>query len=355
MASLVLQSACHGPGRGGVGQASTPRATRRTVLAGIAAALAPGSQAALAQRGATRRLGVLSVLDAADPTTKATDTALVDGLSTLGWKDGGNLRIDWRHAGGSPELVARFAAELVNLAPDVLLATGTLCVEQLRRLTHTIPTVFVAITDPMGQGFVANLARPGGNITGFTDFDSPMAGEWLEMISQQIAPPAVHVSVLYNPETAPFADLMLRAIQDATKQVAAEIRAAPVRDETEIAAAIEKLSQEERGGLLVLPDSFTLVHRAVIVATTARNRVPAVYWNSAFITEGGLMSYGVVQPDLFRSSARYIDRILRGANPGDLPVQNPTTYEMVINLKTARVLGITIDPSLVAGADQVIE
>jgi putative ABC transport system substrate-binding protein len=148
---------------------------------------------------------------------------------------------------------------------------------------------------------------------------------------------------------------MLRAIEDASKQITVKIRAAPVRDDAQIGAEIEKLPREERGGLLVLPDSFTLVHRAIIVATTARSRVPAVYWNSAFITEGGLMSYGVVQPDLFRSSARYIDRILKGARAGDLPVQNPTRYEMVINLKTARALGVTIDPSLVASADQVIE
>jgi putative ABC transport system substrate-binding protein len=182
-----------------------------------------------------------------------------------------------------------------------------------------------------------------------------MAGEWLEMMTQQITPAATHVAVLYNPETAPFADLMLRAIQDASKQVTAVVHAEPVHDEAGIATVIEKLSREERGGLLVLPDSFTMVHRAVIVAAAARARAPAVYWNSAFIMEGGLMSYGIVQPDLFQDAARYIDRILKGTRPGDLPVQNPTKFEIVINLKTALALGITVDPTLVASADNVIE
>ena len=339
-----------------MGQRILLGATRRGILSGIAATLALGSSAALAQkRGGMRRIGVLSAFGASDPATQPNATALVQGLGELGWKEGGNLHIDWRYGGGDLALIGRFAGELVALAPDVLLATGTPCVEELQRRTKSIPIVFAVITDPLGQGFVSSLAHPGGNITGFTDFDSPMAGEWLEMMTQQITPAPSHVAVLYNPETAPFADLMLRAIQDASKQVTAVVHAAPVHDEAGIAADIDKLSREERGGLLVLPDSFTMVHRAAIVAAAARARAPAVYWNSAFIMEGGLMSYGIVQSDLFEDAARYIDRILRGARPGDLPVQNPTKFEIVINLKTARALGITVDPSLVASADNVIE
>jgi putative ABC transport system substrate-binding protein len=243
---------------------------------------------------------------------------------------------------------------LVALAPDVLLAVRTPSVEALRRQTSVIPIVFTVVTDPVGQGFVASLARPGGTITGLTDFDPPMAGKWLWMLAQ-ITPPVAHVAILYNPATAPFAGLMLRAITEAAPSLGVAVRAALVHDEAEIETTVAGLAREERGGLLVLPDAFTYVKRGVVVASAARAHLPAVYWNRAFVADGGLMSYGVDITDLYRRAAGFVDRVLNGAKPSDLAVQNPTTFELVINLKTAKALGITIATTLLATADEVIE
>ena len=326
------------------------------VLAGIAASLAPGPLVAHAQpqRDGTRRIGVLMGQPASDPEVQARAAALVQGLGALNWREGGNLRIDWRWAGGDPALFARYAAELVVLGPDVLLAVSSPSVEALRRQTRTIPIVFVLVADPVGQGFVEKLARPGGTITGFSNYDPPMAGKWLGMLTQ-IAPPVARVAVIYNPATAPYAGLMMRAIAEAAPSLAVAVRAAPVRDDAEIEARMAGLAHEERGGLLVLPGNFTFVHREAIVAIAARHRLPAIYPFRFFTAAGGLMSYGIEQEDLFRRAADYVDRILKGAKPGDLPVQRPTKFEMVINLKTAKALGVTIPPSLLAGADEVIE
>jgi putative tryptophan/tyrosine transport system substrate-binding protein len=266
----------------------------------------------------------------------------------------GPQRIDWRYGAGDHALIARFAEELAALAPDVILAVSTPCVEELRRRTSTIPIVFAIVTDPVGQGFVASLSRPGGNITGFTDFDPPMAGYWLGMLAQ-ITPPVARVAVLFNPATAPFAGLLMHAIEEAAPSLALKVRAAPIHDLAEIDLVMTTLSQEERGGLLVLPDVFTIVNRAVIIASAARTHLPAVYWNRSFAADGGLMSYGVDNADLLRRSAFYIDRILNGAKPSDLPVQNPTKFELVINLKTAKSLGLTIPESILMRADEVIE
>jgi len=231
---------------------------------------------------------------------------------------------------------------------------GTPCVAALRRQTSAIPIVFAIVTDPVGRGFVASLARPGGTITGFTDFDPPMAGKWLGMLAQ-ITPSAAGVAVLYNPATAPFAGLMLSALKGAAPALAVAVRDAPVHNIAEIETTMAALAREERGGLLVLPDSFTIVHREVIVASAARTHVPAVYWNRAFVAAGGLMSYGVDDADLRLRAAVYVDRVLKGTKPGDLPVQNPTKFELAINLKTVRALGITIATPLLATADEVIE
>ena len=331
------------------------RATRRAVLAGIAATMAPGPLVAQApQRDGMRRLGVLMSYLANDPVGKARAAALVQGLGALNWHEGDNLWIDWRWAGSDPALYKRYAAELAALGPDLLLAQGSAPVEALRRQTSTIPIVFAIVVDPVGQGFVASLARPGGNITGFSSYDPPMAGKWLEMLTQ-ITPPAARVAVLYNPATAPYAGLMLRAIEDAAPSVAVEVRAAPCRDDAEIEAMMVALAREEHGGLLVLPGVFTDVHRDAIVALAARHRLPAVYPLRYFTAIGGLMSYGEDDYDLSRRSASYVDRILKGAKPADLPVQAPAKFEMVINLKTAKALGVTVAPSLLATADVVIE
>ena len=278
----------------------------------------------------------------------------MQGLGALNWHDGGNLHIDWRWAGGDPVLYERYAAELIALDPEVLVAWGSPNVAALRRQTSTIPIVIVNVTDPVGQGFVDSLARPGGNITGFTDYDPPMAGKWLGMLTQ-IIPTVAHAAVLFNPATAPFAGMMVRVIEETAPSLAVAVRAAPCHDDAEIEAMMAGLAREERGGLLILPENFSIVHRDIIVTLAARYRLPAVYPHRFFTESGGLMSYGIDPPDLFRRAASYVDRILKGAKPADFPVQNPNKFELVINLKTARALGITVAPLLVDTADEVIE
>jgi putative ABC transport system substrate-binding protein len=328
---------------------------RRAVLAGLAAMLAP--RALVAQtpaRDGPRRLGVLMGNSANDPVGQAYAAALTQGLRALGWQERGNLRIDWRWSGGDPALFDRDAAELVALDPDVLLAQSSPSVVALRQKTNTIPIVFTMVSDPVGQGFVATLAHPGGSVTGFSDFNALMAGKWLEMLTQ-VSPPVARVAVLYNPATAPYAGLMLRAIDDAAPSFAITAQAAPCRDDTGIESVIAELAQGARGGLLVLTDIFSIVHRDTILAAAARHRLPTVYFTRAFTVAGGLMSYGVDYADLFLRSASYIDRILNGATPRDLPVQQPTKFELVINLRTAKARSIDLSTTLLATADEVIE
>lgn len=323
---------------------------RRDCLAllGMIAAL---PAAVLAQQpSGTRRLGVLSVTAAEDAIGQTRSTILVEALAAHGWKEHDNLRIDWRSGAGDRARIARLAEELIALKPDILLAVGTPSVEELRQRTTTIPIVFAVVTDPVSQGFVQNLAHPGGNITGFTDYDGPLAGKWLEMLAQ-VSPRVSRVFVVYNPSTAPFAPLMLRTIEDAARTLHVAIEAAPVHD----AASIAALASRRDGGLLILPDFFTMANRAQLLAATAEARVPAVFWSRSFIDEGGLMSYSTDSAEQLRRAADYIDRILAGAQAGELPVQNPTKFELVINLKTARALGVTLPPSLLATANEVIE
>ena len=337
-----------------MGQRPIGRTTRRAIFTGIAAALAPRPLVVQAQsHDGMRRLGVL-MGGSDDPLGQARAAALVQGLGALNWRDGGNLRIDWRWAGGDPALYERYAAELIALDPEVLVAWGSPSVAALRRQSSTIPIVIVNVTDPVGQGFVDSLARPGGNITGFTDYDPPMAGKWLGMLTQ-IIPPVARMAVLFNPATAPFAGLMVHVIEESAPSLGVAVRAAPCRNDAEIEAMMAGLAHEERGGLLILPENFNIVHRDTIITLTARHRLPAVYPYRFFTAIGGLMSYGIDPYDLFRRAASYVDRILKGAKPADFPVQNPNKFELVVNLKTARALGITVAPSLVATADDVIE
>jgi len=304
------------------------------------------------QRDGLRRLGVL-MGRANNPISQTLTAAFLQGLGALNWHEGGNLRIDWRWAGGDPSLFERYAGELVALDPDVLVANGSKAVEALRRRTSTIPIIFVVVTDPVGQGFVESLAHPGGTITGFTDYDPPMASKWLEMLTR-ITPRVERVAVLFNPATAPFAGL-LRTIEDAAPILAVAARAAPVGDDAEIEATMTDLAREEHGGLLVLPDIFNGEHAGAIIRLAARHRLPAVYPFPAVAAAGGLMSYSIDQIEQYRHLASYVDRILKGGKPGDLPVQNPTKFKLVINLKTAKALGITLAPSLLGVADEVIE
>ena len=302
----------------------------------------------------TRRLSVLSVTSADDPIAQARTAVLNDTLAALDWREGVNLRVDWRNGNGDRARIADFAAELVALEPDVILAVGTPCVAELKRRTATIPIVFAIVTDPVGQGLVASLSQPGGNITGFTDYDGPMAGKWLEMLTQ-ITPRVARAAVLYNPATAPFAGLMLRAIENAASSLSITVRAAPVDDKTDLKRAIGALAAEKNTGLLVLPDFFTLANREPIVRSAASAAVPAVYWSRAFVADGGLMSYSTDTADLLRRAALYVDRILKGAQVSALPVQNPTKFDLTVNLKTAASLGVTLSPSLLAIANEVIE
>lgn len=327
---------------------------RREFIGLVIGATVPLAARAEAPREGMRRLGALSVTASDDSVSKARARVLKQSLAALDWKEGGNLRIDWRDGNSDRALIERSAEELVASAPDVLLAIGTPCVEELRRRTSTIPIVFAVVTDPIDQGFVASLSHPGGNITGFTDYDLPMAGKWLEMLTQ-ITPPAAHVAVLYNPSTAPFAEIMMRTLQEAAPSLAVTVRAVPLRDVAGIAPTIAALSAEKATALLVLPDFFTIANRAAIIASAAHANLPAIYWNRAFVTDGGLMSYGTDNSDIIRHAAAYIDRILMGEKPADLPVQNPTQFELAINLKTAKTLGVTISPALLATADEVIE
>ena len=330
--------------------------TRRAMLAGIATVLvAPRRLAAQTRpRDGTRRLAVLTVLAANDPMSQRKVPILRQGLAALGWREGDNIGIDWRNGAGDQRLIARYAEELIGLAPDVILALGTPCVVDLRRRTSTIPIVFAIVTDPVGQGFVASLSHPGGNITGFSDNDLPMAAKWLSLLAQ-LTPAVKNVAVIYNPATAPFADQMLGLLATAAQPLAIETRGTPIHDVAEIGGAIATQSRQVGGGLLVLPDAYTITNRAAIIAQVASARIPAVYWNRAFAEDGGLISYGTDNDDLVRRAATYIDRILKGEKAGDLPVQNPVKFEFVINLKVANTIGVSIPVSLLSTADEVIE
>jgi putative ABC transport system substrate-binding protein len=332
---------------------------RRRELIGLAVgatfgAVLPRMAFAQSPREGLRRLGALTVTAPNDPVSKGRAAVLKESLAALDWKEGANLRLDWRDGDGDIGLIERWADELIASAPDVLLAVGTPCVAALRRRTSTIPIVFAVVTDPIDQGFIAGLSHPGGNVTGFTDYDGPMAGKWLEILTQ-ITPSVAHVAVLYNPVTAPFAEIMMRAMQTAAASLAVTVRAVPLRDAAGIAPAITALSAEKNTALLVLPDFFTMTNRASILASAVQANLPAVYWNRAFVADGGLMSYGTDNSDIIRRAAGYVDRILKGEKPIDLPVQNPTKFELTINLKTARAIGVTFSPVLLATADEVIE
>lgn len=299
------------------------------------------------QPNTTRRLGVLAVTAGDDVIGQA---RLAEALAAHGWKEQDNLRVDWRSGAGDRARIAQLADDLIALKPDILLALGTPSVEELRQRTTTIPIVFAVVTDPVSQGFVQNLAHPGGHITGFTDYDGPLAGKWLEMLAQ-VTPKVSCVFVVYNPATAPFAALMLRTIEDAARTLGVTVEPAPVHD----AASLAALASHRDGGFLVLPDFFTMANRTPLLAAIAQARAPAMFWSRVFVDEGGLMSYSTDSAEQLRRAASYIDRILRGAQPADLPVQNPTKLELVINLKAAKALGVTVPASLIATAHDVVE
>jgi putative ABC transport system substrate-binding protein len=329
------------------------RLKRREVIALLGGAAAWPLAVRAQQPDGMRLIGVLMGGVENDPVWQSRLAAFRGALAKLGWTEASNLRIEVRWC-ADPVLCARYAADLVALGPKALLADSTPSLAALKQQTRTIPIVFVSVADPVGQGFVASLARPGGNITGFSVFDAPMAGKWLEMLTQ-IIPPVERVAMLFDPATTPYASLMLHAIEEAASSFAVTVQGAPVNSDAEVETMMAKLARQKRGGLLVLPSVFTVIHREVIIALAARHHLPAVYSYAFFAEAGGLMSYGVDFGDQQRRAVDYVDRILKGAKPGDLPVQMPIKFHQVINLNTAKVLDITIAPSLVATADGVIE
>jgi putative ABC transport system substrate-binding protein len=325
-----------------------------TLLGGATVAwpLAAGAQ----QAGGMRRMGVLTTFGDGDALAQGWDGAFRKGLDESGWHDGRNVQIDRRWAAGDAGRLRAFAKELVALQPDVIFAVTTPTVAVLLRETRTLPIVFAQVSDPVGSGFVASLARPGGNVTGFTNIniESSIGGKWLELV-KEIAPAVRRVAMIYNPPTSPFASYYLRPFEAAGPAYGVQTSAAAVHSDADIENAIDALAREPGGGFVVLPDTFTGVHRDKIVSLAARHRLPAVYPFRWFTEIGGLLSYGIDSDDMFRRAASYVDRILKGAKPADLPVQAPTKYELVINLKTAKALGLEVPPQLLARADEVIE
>jgi putative ABC transport system substrate-binding protein len=323
-----------------------------TLLGGAAA----WPLAARAQQGSRmRRIGVLMPFAESDPDATAQLSGFIQGLAQLGWTDGRNVRMDLRWTAGSVDRTRMFAKELVNLQPDVILAYSTPPTAALQRETRTIPIVFAVVSDPVGVGFVASLPRPGGNLTGFIHMEASMGGKWLELLTE-IAPGVKRATIMFNPNTAPYArSYYLPSFEAAAQSFKVAPIVAPVHSEAEIETVITSLGREPGGGLVVLPDTFSQVHRAAIILLAARNNLPAAYCDNTFAVDGGLFSYGPDQVDIFRRAAPYVDRILKGERPADLPVQAPTKYVLTLNLKTAKALGLTVQPTLLGCADEVIE
>jgi ABC-type uncharacterized transport system substrate-binding protein len=301
-----------------------------------------------------RRIAVLSGFAATDPEAQARIAALQQGLNELGWAEGRNLSIEFRWDPGGAVQMREFARELIELKPDLVLGMTTPALTALVEETKTIPILFVNIVDPLGRGFISNMARPGGNVTGFLNFEFSMGGKWLETL-KQIAPAVERVALLFNPRTAPYANSFIRVAEAAAPSFGVQPIAAGVHDDGELERTVAEFAAKPAGGLIILPDSFTTGHRGLIVTLAARCRLPAVYPLRVFAASGGLISNGGDPIDIFRRAASYVDRILKGANPGDLPVQTPTKFEVVINLKTANALGLSVPPMLLARADEVIE
>jgi putative ABC transport system substrate-binding protein len=336
---------------------------RREFIAGLAGAAALPVAAWGQQGERARRIGVLigASVDADDPDAKANIAAFLQVMQQLGWTDGRNVRIDYRWGAGNANNIRKHAAELVALAPDVIFATGTVAMAPLLEATRTLPIVFTAVADPVGAGFVDSLARPGGNTTGFMQFEYNLSGKWLELL-KQIAPNVTRAAILRDAAISSGTG-QFGAIQSVAPSLGVELSPINVRDAGELEHAVVAFARgglanrasTSSGGLIVTGSALSLVHRELIIALAARHKLPTVYYRRYFVTSGGLISYGYDLADQYRRAARYVDRILKGEKPADLPVHAPTKYELVINLKTAKALDIEIPPSLLARADEVIE
>jgi len=302
-----------------------------------------------------RRIGVLMGYAESDPEAKGFFTGFMQTLADLGWIDGRNLQMNVRWAPGSVDRMRSFAKELVELHPDVILANSTPVTAALQRETRTIPIVFAVASDPVGSGFVASLARPGGNITGFSIAEPSLPGKWMELLTE-IAPGLQRAAMMFNPDTAAYvSSYYLPSFEAAAQSLKVAPITARVRSDVEIETVITSLGREPGGGLLVMPDNFMTIHRAQIISLAARNNVPAVYQLPVNVRDGGLLSYGADFADVFRRAASYVDRVLHGTMPSELPVQMPTKYIIALNAKTAKALGLTVPPTLLTRADEVIE
>ncbi len=326
---------------------------RRELLGALGGAAALPLAARAQQPERMRRIGVLMSLAADDPEAKARLAAFQQGLQELGWTEGRNVQIDTRLAGSDVERIRKYAAELVALMPDVILASGGTVMAPLQQATHTVPIIFTQTPDPVGSGFVASLARPGGNATGFTLFEYGISVKWLELV-KEIAPRLTRAAALRDP-SVPHGLGQLGAVQAVAPSFGVELSPVDARDAREIERAVTAFARQANSGLIVLASGSAVVHRDLIITLAARHKLPAVYFARYFVTGGGLISYGPDTIDPHRRAAGYVDRILRGEKPADLPVQAPTKYELAINLKTAKALGIEVPPMLLARADEVIE
>ena len=316
--------------------------------ASVAWALAVHAQ----QMERIRRIGVLMGDARDDPETKARLAAFRDGLLRLGWSEGRNVRIEYRFAADQPDQFQLLAKELVSLQPDVLLAYATPAAAAFQRETRTIPIVFVSVSDPVGSGLVASLARPSGNLTGLMLYEEGITGKWLAML-KEIAPHLPHAALIADPRRTPY-DYFVRSAKSIAPSLAIELVPSPVENAADIQRAIESSAHEPNGGLVLLPGT-PIEHRDLVVGLAARHRLPAVYYYRFFVTAGGLMSYATDLVDQYRQAAPYVDRILRGTNPAELPVEAPTKYVTTVNLKTANTLGLIVPPTLLVRADEVIE
>jgi putative tryptophan/tyrosine transport system substrate-binding protein len=322
-----------------------------TLLGGAAAAWPLAARAQQPDR--VRRIGVLMGYAESDPEGQRCIKAFLQGLQELGWAPGRNVQIEYRWGGADPDRIQTYATEIVGLKPDVILAQTALVLVPLQQETQTIPIVFMQVMDPVESGFVASMARPTGNLTGFAPFEASVTTKWLEML-KEISPSVIQVAVILNPDQSPNV-VMLRAIEAVAPSLGVHLTVAGVHDAADIERAVNALMRESNGGLIVLPNPIVFSHRELIITLAAQHHLPAVYPYRYFVADGGLMSYGADIVDQYRQAATYIDHILKGAKPADLPVQAPTKYELVINLTTAKALGLTVPPSLLTRADEVIE
>jgi putative tryptophan/tyrosine transport system substrate-binding protein len=327
---------------------------RRAFITLLGGAAAAWPLAARAQQGERiRRIGVLQAISETDPEAHLRKAAFVGGLQKLGWTEGTNVTIDYRWAGADADRIRLYATEIAGMQPDVIWTSGALPLLPLKRATRTIPIVFMQVYDPVGSGFVASLTRPGGNITGFTLGEFTMGGKILEVL-KEVAPQVNRVAVILNLEQPPHV-AMWRSIEATAPSFGVRLTPADVQGPAEIERAMEAFAREPNGGLIVLPGPVTIAHRELITTLAARHRLPAAYAFRFFVMGGGLLSYGIDSADQSRQAAGYVDRILKGEKPGDLPVQQPTKFELVINLKTAKALGLDVPATVLARADEVIE